>query len=73
MPLRFPFHPHADPSRRAWLPCPNCDWGRNRCSECRSPRNCGAHWQYLLSNRATLVKLQCPGCANVWSTDTRHR
>jgi hypothetical protein len=37
--------PHADASRRAWLPCPQCDWGRNRCMEWRSGRNCGTHWQ----------------------------
>jgi hypothetical protein len=61
----LPIDPHADAARRAWLPCPNCEWGR-------SNRNCGKHWQYLLSNRATLVNLQCPRCATLWSTDTRN-
>jgi hypothetical protein len=68
----LPIDPHADASRRAWLPCPNCEWG-NTCAECRSDRNCGAHWQYLLSNRATQLHLQCPGCATLWTTDTRRR
>jgi hypothetical protein len=71
--VTLPIDPHADASRRAWLPCPNCDWGRNACLECRSNRNCGAHWQYLLSNQATHVNLQCPGCATLWSIDTRNR
>lgn len=68
----LPIDPHADPARRAWLPCPNCHWG-NACAECRSDRNCRAHWQYLLSNRATQLHLQCPRCATLWTTDTRHR
>jgi hypothetical protein len=66
---RLPLDPTADRSRRAWLPCPNCDWGRG-CETCVSGSNCDTHWQYLLSNQATLVHLQCPGCANVWSIDT---
>jgi hypothetical protein len=73
MTLALPIDPHADDSRRAWLPCPSCDWGRDKCAECRSSRNCGSHWQYLLSNHATRVNLQCAGCATLWSIDTRNR
>ncbi|MGB9226085.1 MAG: hypothetical protein WCB80_23035 [Mycobacterium sp.] len=69
----MPIDPHADAARRAWLPCPRCEWGSTACSDCRSSRNCGTHWQYLLSNRATQLNLQCPGCTAVWSTDTRKR
>jgi hypothetical protein len=25
----------------------------------------------LLSNQATVIHLQCPTCAHLWSTDTR--
>jgi hypothetical protein len=68
----LPIDPHADSARRAWLPCPNCHHGAN-CPECQSNRNCSAHWQYLLSNRGTLVYLQCPTCGHLWDTDTRRR
>ena len=61
--------PDADPSRRAWLACPNCDHGAG-CPECRSRRNCATHWQYLLKNTATRVFLQCPTCYCVWTVDT---
>ena len=39
----------------------------------RAARNCATHWQYLLSNQATLVHLQCPDCGHLWSIDTRER
>ena len=39
----------------------------------RAAENCAEHWQYLLSNQATLVHLQCPNCGTLWSTDTRER
>lgn len=68
----LPIDPHADRSRRAWLPCPNCHHGAG-CADCRSRRNCSAHWQYLLSNDATTVHLQCPACAHLWCTDTRRQ
>lgn len=68
----LPIDPHADAARRAWLACPNCHWGRE-CAECDSSRNCDSHWQYLLSNRATLLHLQCPSCTYLWTTDTRQR
>ena len=68
----LPIDPDADVGRRAWLPCPNCNHGAG-CQECQSSRNCGTHWQYLLSNDATVIYLQCPDCAHLWSTDTRRR
>lgn len=72
----LPIDPDADSSRRAWLPCPNCNHGA-ACPECRDGRNCCAHWQYLIANAADLVHLQCPSCAYLWSVDTgagrRHR
>jgi hypothetical protein len=68
----LPIDPHADRGRRAWLPCPRCDLGAH-CTECQSSRNCATHWQYLLSNQAWLVHLQCPGCGHVWTVDTRRR
>ncbi|OBF34856.1 hypothetical protein A5724_15845 [Mycobacterium sp. ACS1612] len=68
----LPIDPTADPCRRAWLPCPNCDQGAD-CVECQSAANCASHWQYLLSSQATVVHLQCPNCATLWSTDTRKR
>ncbi|MDT5236921.1 MAG: hypothetical protein QOF47_2908, partial [Mycobacterium sp.] len=56
----------------AWLPCPRCNHDAG-CGECQSTRNCATHWQYLLSNKGTLVFLQCPDCGYLWSTDTRER
>ena len=64
-----PIEPDADPSRRAWLACPNCDHGVG-CPECQSSRNCGTHWRYLLKNSGTRVSLQCPSCYCVWTVDT---
>ena len=64
-----PIEPDADPSRRAWLACPNCDHGAG-CPECQRRRNCATHWQYLLRSKATRVFLQCPACYCVWTVDT---
>jgi hypothetical protein len=66
----LPIDPDADKSRRAWLACPSCDHGA-ACGECGSGRNCQTHWQYLLSNTAAVVHLQCPTCTHLWSYDTR--
>ena len=66
----LPIDPDADKSRRAWVACPSCDHGAG-CGDCRGGRNCHTHWQYLLSNSAAVVHLQCPSCAYVWSYDTR--
>ena len=68
----LPIDPTADRARRAWLPCPGCRHGRN-CGDCAGTRNCDAHWQYLLSNRGTVVHLQCPDCGHLWTTETRKR
>ena len=64
-----PIEPCADPSRRAWLACPNCEHGAG-CPQCQSRRNCATHWQYLLKNSGTQAFLQCPGCFCVWTVDT---
>lgn len=68
--VMMPLDPTADIGRRAWLRCPNCDHGSD-CDDCRSGRNCGKHWQYLLSNKAARVFLQCPDCAHLWDVDAR--
>jgi hypothetical protein len=68
----LPIDPTADPGRRAWLPCPQCSH-HARCGECQGASNCATHWQYLLSNKGTLVHLQCADCGHLWSTDTRER
>jgi YVTN family beta-propeller protein len=65
----LPIDPGADSSRRAWLPCPNCDHGRD-CPQCQSNQNCPTHWQYLLRGAGTRVSLQCPACAQLWTVDT---
>jgi DNA-directed RNA polymerase subunit RPC12/RpoP len=49
-----------------------CNHGA-RCGDCQSAKNCAAHWQHLLSNKGTLVHLQCPDCGHLWSIDTRDR
>lgn len=64
-----PIDPGADRGRRAWLPCPHCDHGRD-CPQCQSNENCPSHWQYLLKNAGTRVSLQCPACAQLWTVDT---
>ncbi|NMN97374.1 hypothetical protein FGL95_20265 [Nocardiaceae bacterium YC2-7] len=66
----LPIDPTADFSRRAWVPCPNCDHGAE-CGHCQSGRNCDRHWQYLLSNQGRLVHLQCRDCAHLWQFTTR--
>lgn len=66
----MPLDPTADIGRRAWLPCPTGDHGAD-CGPCQDGRNCDVHWQYLLSNKATRVYLQCPDCGDLWTTDTR--
>lgn len=66
--MTLPIDPDADASRRAWLPCPHCDQGTG-CPDCEDNRNCGSHWQYLLSNEGRLVFLQCPACTRLWSCD----
>jgi len=68
----LPIDPTADRARRAWLPCPACEHHRG-CGACADRRNCATHWQYLLSNRGTVVHLQCPNCTYLWSTDTHRR
>jgi hypothetical protein len=68
----LPIDPTADRSRRAWLACPRCNHGA-RCGDCQSAKNCATHWQYLLSNKGTLVHLQCADCGHLWSIDTRDR
>jgi YVTN family beta-propeller protein len=65
----LPIDPDAGRSRRAWLPCPNCDHGHD-CAQCRNKRNCQTHWQYLLRNDGSRVSLQCPACAHLWTADT---
>ena len=68
----LPIDPTADPSRRAWFRCPACEQGAD-CADCGTANNCAVHWQYLLSNQATVVHLQCPDCGTLWSADTRDR
>ena len=70
--MSLPIDPHADPTRRAWLQCPHCDHGSS-CSDCKSGRNCGIHWQFLVANDGPVVFLQCPGCTHLWEFDTRRR
>jgi len=67
-----PIDPDADPGRRAWMVCPNCDTGVE-CPQCQSSRNCDTHWQYLLRNNGTRVFLQCSMCFSVWTVDTADR
>jgi hypothetical protein len=66
----MPLDPSADIARRAWLPCPECDHGRE-CVDCVEGRTCAQHWQFLLGNTACVVHLQCPTCAHLWDFDGR--
>jgi YVTN family beta-propeller protein len=66
---QLPIDPDADRSRRAWLACPNCNHGED-CEDCRSNRDCGTHWHYLLNNDGRRVVLQCATCAHVWTADS---
>jgi hypothetical protein len=65
----LPIDPGADIGRRAWIACPHCR-DEERCADCRSDRNCGTHWRYLLANTGSLLHVQCPACANVWDHET---
>jgi hypothetical protein len=66
----FPIDPTADRARRAWFGCPQCQHGVG-CGECQSSQNCEVHWQFLLSNQAWLLHLQCPDCGHLWSVDSK--
>jgi hypothetical protein len=66
----MPVDPFADPARRAWLDCPKCGHDSG-CAACASGKNCDVHWQYLLTNRGSVLHLQCPTCTHLWSHDTR--
>lgn len=68
----MPLDPTADIGRRAWLSCPNCGYGDD-CAACQEGRTCDEHWQYLLSNEATVAHLQCPRCTVLWSHDSRNK
>lgn len=68
--MRLPIDPHADPARRAWVPCPGCDDAVD-CVNCTDGRNCRTHWRYLIGNQGARVHLQCPGCTHTWTLDTR--
>jgi hypothetical protein len=72
----LPIDPAADLGRKAWVPCPRCE-DHLGCATCEAGRNCPDHWRYLLSNKGSLVHLQCPGCTHLWSWETgfgsRHR
>lgn len=65
----LPLDPQADPGRRAWVACPNCD-DRQGCDPCAEGRSCSAHWRYLLSHTGSLLHLQCPGCTHTWTHET---
>jgi len=65
----LPIDPAAH-SRRAWLPCPNCNHSHG-CPQCQNNHNCQIHWQYLLKTAGTRVSLQCPTWAHMW-TSTQH-
>ncbi|MFE5491358.1 hypothetical protein ACFQ7Z_15625 [Streptomyces virginiae] len=67
----LPLDPHADPGRRAWVPCPRCP--TPDCQPCRQQRTCPTHWHYLLANTGTRLHLQCPTCTHVWSHETGFR
>ncbi|MFF0569012.1 hypothetical protein ACFYT7_15365 [Streptomyces sp. NPDC004041] len=68
--MRLPVDPQADPARRAWVACPACDDARH-CAICADRRTCGEHWRHLIANSGPVLHLQCPGCAHIWSLDTR--
>jgi len=68
--VRLPIDPRADAARRAWVACPSCDDARG-CATCADRRTCSDHWRYLIANDGPVVHLQCPGCAHLWSVNTR--
>lgn len=65
----LPLDPQADPGRRAWVPCPNCEDTRE-CTPCGDGRTCSRHWRYMLSHHGSLLHLQCPGCTHIWAHET---
>lgn len=65
----LPIDPDADLGRRAWIDCPRCQ-DTDHCADCRSGRNCGDHWRYLLANSGSVLHVQCPSCTHVWDHET---
>jgi hypothetical protein len=65
----LPIDPDADIGRRAWIDCPQCR-DQERCDDCRSERNCGTHWRYLLANSGSVLHVQCPSCTHLWDHET---
>ncbi|MFE1556237.1 hypothetical protein ACFW6V_14820 [Streptomyces sp. NPDC058734] len=65
----LPLDPQAEIGRRAWVPCPGCEDTRD-CEPCAERRACSRHWRYLLSNKGSLLHLQCPGCTHVWTHES---
>lgn len=65
----LPIDPYADNGRRAWIACPNCADSRD-CELCREKRTCDKHWRYLLAYTGSILHLQCPACAHLWSHET---
>jgi hypothetical protein len=63
------FDAAADPTRRAWAPCPRCA-DHTGCEPCTGARTCEAHWRYLLAAARRQLFLQCPGCRHRWWHDT---
>ncbi|WST98240.1 hypothetical protein OG364_39910 [Streptomyces erythrochromogenes] len=67
----LPLDPHADPGRRAWIDCPQCN-DTQHCTPCQNRQTCPTHWRYLLTNAATLLHLQCPHCHHLWAHETHY-
>ncbi|MGW1375471.1 hypothetical protein ACWD6P_14500 [Streptomyces sp. NPDC002446] len=62
----LPLDPTADIGRRAWVPCPGCQ-DHQGCGTCLDGRTCHEHWRYLLSNKGSVLHLQCPNCTHLWA------
>ena len=65
----LPIDPQADIGRRAWIACPRCR-DEEHCADCRSERNCGTHWRYLIANSGSVPHVQCPACTHLWDHET---
>ncbi|MEU8911890.1 MULTISPECIES: hypothetical protein [Streptomyces] len=65
----LPLDPTADIGRRAWVPCPSCQ-DHQGCGTCSDGRTCADHWRYLLSNKGSVLHLQCPNCTHLWAWES---
>ena len=65
----LPIDPDPHSSRRAWLPCPNCNHGHD-CPPAKTTTTANPIGNTSFTTKAPGLLLQCPTCAHLWTVDT---